>query len=250
MRVYDLLMTAAILLTSLNSAGLHVVEQPGWRTRGNRWKINGKPEGVMQHHTAPPNPYPIKKLYGVRIKANMATHENGTLYLIAYKACNYSSGRGMKSVLTENVRKSIAPTHNARKRGLKSGNRHFWNYENSHPGDGSSIPQIQLDTIIESTRIVLNHFELDPEQVISHAEWTRRKIDPLWNGSNRIAIEQIREGVDDMAYMSKEAQEFWEEAWKAIGSPPKKPSSPPLVPPSSQDILKALAQDLRTRKSN
>ncbi len=189
-------MSADTLLAALKAAGLHVVEEPGWKKRGNRWNINARPEGVMQHHTAPPNPYPIKKLYGppfYRIKCNMATHENGVLYLVAYKACNYSSGYGSLKVLRENVRKSIAPTHNGLVRGIKSGNRHFWNYENSHPGDGSAIPQVQLDTIIESTRIVMDHFGLNANQVISHAEWTRRKIDPRWNGSNRTAIEQIRE---------------------------------------------------------
>ena len=243
-------MSAEQLLADLKSAGLNVVEEPKWKTRGNRWKVDGKPEGVMQHHTAPPNPYPIKALYrGGKIKCNMATHEDGTLYLVAYKACNYSSGRGMLDVLKNNVRKSIAPTHNGTKTGLKGGNRHFWNYENSHPGDGSPIPQVQLDTIIESTRIVLDHFGLNANQIISHAEWSRRKIDPRWNGDNRTAIEQIREGVDDMAELSPEAQRFYEEAYKAIGSPGVQPSSPPLEPESGQDILKALAQDLRDRKA-
>lgn len=189
-------MSADVLLHDLQNAGLHVIEEPGWKTRGKRWNVGGKPEGVMQHHTSLPNPYPIKRLYGkplYRIKCNMATHEDGTLYLVAYKACNYSSGYGMKAVLTENVRPSIAPTHNGTKRGLKSGNRHFWNYENSHPGDGSPIPQVQLDTIIESTRIVMAHFGLNGNQIISHAEWTSRKRDPYWNGSNRNAINQIRE---------------------------------------------------------
>ena len=244
--------TANDLLAALNAAGLPVVEEPGWRTRGNTWATDGQPSGLMMHHTAPPNPYPIKKLYGplfYRTKCNWATHEDGTLYLVAYKACNYSSGYGMKKVLTDNVRKSIAPTHNATKRGLKSGNRHFWNGEHSHPGDGSPIPQVQLDTIIESTRIVLDHFELDPEQVISHAEWTARKVDPRWNGSNRTAIEQIREGAADMAELSPEAQKFYEEAWKAIGSPKAKlPPSAPLEPKSGQDILKVLAADYRKRK--
>lgn len=243
-------MTAETLRQALLNAGLHVVEELGWKKRGNMWNINAKPEGIMQHHTAPPNPYPIRKLYGppfYRTKCNMATHEDGTLYLVAYRACNYSSGYGMRAVLRENVRPSIAPTHNARKRGLKSGNRHFWNYENSHPGDGSAIPQVQLDTIIESTRIVLDHFELDYERDISHAEWTSRKIDPRWNGDNRTAIEQIRQGVAGMN-LSPEAQKFYEEMWKAIGSPETKPSSPPLAPPTNQDALKALVQDLRDRK--
>lgn len=193
-------MSADVLLAKLKAAGLHVVEEPGWRTRGNRWNVDGKPEGIMQHHTAPPNPYPIKALYPTkrlqwRVKCNVATHPDGTLYLVAYKACNYSSGPGMAAVLKDNVRESIAPTHNATRRGLKGGNRHFWNYENSHPGDGSRLPTAQFDTIVESTRITQDHFELNAHQVISHAEWTRRKIDPNWNGSNRMAINQIREAA-------------------------------------------------------
>ncbi len=195
-------MSANTLLAALKAAGLHVVEEPGWKTRGNRWNVDGKPEGVMQHHTAPPNPYPINKLYGppfYRTKCNQATHEDGTLYLVAYGACNYSSGYGSLKVLKENVRKSIAPTNNAKVIGIKSGNRHFWNCENSHPGDGSELPDVQLQTIVVSNIVVNNHFELNHEQTISHAEWTRRKIDPRWNGSNRTAIEQIRDLVGEGA---------------------------------------------------
>lgn len=208
-------MSATDLLNELTAAGLTVVEEPKWKTRGFNWAVGGKPEGVMQHHTAPPNPYPIKRLYGpplFLIKANAATHEDGTLFLIAYKRCNFSSGRGSKKVLTENVRKQIAPTHNALVRGLQGGNKHFWNIENSHPGDGSSIPQVQLDTIVIATRVFNNHFGLVSEQDISHAEWTKRKIDPYWNGSNRTAIEQIRAGVeqgeDDMPISEEEWQRF------------------------------------------
>jgi len=192
-------MSATQLLTDLRITGLHVVEEPKWKTRGFNWAVGGKPEGVMQHHTAPPNPYPIKRLYGPLfywIKANAATHEDGTVFLIAYKACNYSSGRGSSKVLTENVRRKIAPIHNALVRGIKGGNKHFWNQEHSHPGDGSLLPQIQLDAIVVLTQVVDDHFGLVSEQGISHAEWTRRKTDPLWNGSNRTAITQIRRLVD------------------------------------------------------
>ena len=193
-------MSATRLLLDLKAAGIsRIVEEPGWRTRGFNWHVGGEPEGVMEHHTALPNPYPVKKLYGPPlywIKANMLTHEDGTLFLIAYKACNYSSGIGSRKVLEENVRKEVAPTRNALVWGTKGGNRHFWNIENSHPGDGSEISPLQLQTIIVATRVVIEHFGLVSEQVISHAEWTKRKIDPLWNGSNRTAIEQIRAAVD------------------------------------------------------
>jgi len=224
-------MSADQLLADLKAAGLTVVEEPKWKTRGGRWATRAKPEGIMEHHTAPPNPFPIKKLYGpplYRTKANMATHPDGTLYLIAYGACNYSSGYGMLKVLVDNVRKAIAPEHNATKRGAKGGNRYFWNYENSHLGDGSPIPQVQLDTIITSTRLVIEHFRLNSEQIISHAEWTSRKIDPYWNGSNRLAMKQIRDGV----------------AGPPVVVPP--PVEPPIEPPP--DWTKELMMALPTLK--
>ena len=235
-------MSADLLLAELKAAGLTVVEEPGWKTRGNRWRTNGKPEGVMQHHTAPPNPYPIKALYrDGKIKCNMATHETGVLYLVAYNACNYSSGPGSRKVLTGNVRPSIPPSDNARARGLIDtplwgGNRFYFNYENSHPGDGSPIPQVQLDTIIESNHVVNEHFGLDWEQTISHAEHSRRKPDPNWNGSNRTAIEQIREGVANMAIMSKEAQEWWQKTYEELMK---------LAPPTSESWGKAVVEHTR-----
>lgn len=193
-------MSASQLLADLEAVGLTVVEEPGWRTRGGSWH-GGTPTGVCQHHTAPPNPFPIKALYrDGKIKCNMATHEDGTLYLVAYESCNYSTGQGSSTVLNRNVRPGIPPTANARTRGLvddMGGNRFFWNYENSHPGDGSPIPDIQLQTIVVSNIVVNNHFGLTYRNIISHAEWSRRKIDPRWNGDNRIAINQIRELVEE-----------------------------------------------------
>jgi len=87
---------------------------------------------------------------------------------------------------------------NAPKIGLKFGNRNFWNFENSHPGDGSPIPLVQLETIIVANFVIDQHFGLNWAQTISHAEWTRRKKDPLWNMSNRTAIEEIRSGVENL----------------------------------------------------
>ena len=188
-------MDAEGLLADLIATGLDVVEEPGWKTRGSdSWAV-GKPEGIIQHHTAPPNPYPIKRLYNGQIKCNMATHEDGRVFLVAYFRCNFSSGPGSSVVLNENVRRNIAPTANAKLRGLVDdapGNKHFWNFENSHPGDGSPLPDVQFETIVESTKVVMAHFGVTAEQVISHAEWTRRKPDPKWNGDSRTAIEQVR----------------------------------------------------------
>jgi len=212
-------MSATRLLRDLTAAGLHIVEEPGWKARGGAWRTDGEPEGVMIHHTAPPNPFPIKKLYGppfYRTKCNMATHEDGTLYLIGYGAPNYSAGRGQASVLKNYVRQSIAPGHNATASGVTGGNSYFWAYENSHPGDGSPIPQIQLDTITESAKIVIAHFGMDPEQIISHAEWTRRKIDANWNGDNRTAIMQVRSAVAGPAPIPPPTTDWTEELIMAL----------------------------------
>jgi hypothetical protein len=134
-------------------------------------------------------------------------------------------------VLTGNVRPSIPPPDNARARGLRDtplwgGNRFYWNFENSHPGDGSPIPRRQLDAIILSTQVVCAHFNINWEQVISHAEHSRRKIDPRWNGNNRTAIEQIRAGV----------------AGGVVLPPPIEP------PPSYEDWTKELIMALPTVK--
>ena len=139
-------MSATALRTELVIAGLTVVEEPGWKTRGGTW-AKSKPLGVMQHHTAPPNPFPISALYANnKIKANIGTHEDGTVYLIAYRACNYSSGKGSSVVLNTNVKPGVPPTENALQRGLTDdmgGNRYFWNFENSHPGNGTPMPAVQ-----------------------------------------------------------------------------------------------------------
>ena len=194
-------MNADQLLNELEAAGLTVKELPGWKTRGGIWATNNKPEGIMQHHTAAPVPYPPKRLAdNNRIKANMNTKPDGTVWMIAYNACNYSSGPGSKVVLEENVRPALAPIANAKERGLADnygGNRYFFNYENDHLGDGSSLPAVQFDAIVDSTRVVLNHFGLVADQVISHAEHTRRKVDPNWNGDNRTAINQIRTALGE-----------------------------------------------------
>jgi hypothetical protein len=91
------------------------------------------------------------------------------------------------------------PTKNAIDRDLGddiNGNPWFFNFENDHAGDGGPIPQVQHDAIVEATRVVLNHYALSPGNVISHAEWTRRKGDPYWNGDRR-CIETIRQALED-----------------------------------------------------
>lgn len=194
-------MTASRLLTNLRNAGLIVVTDSGWERRGNRWAVGDKPIGVMHHHTTLPVPYPINRLNGSgdgRIKCNINTKSDGTVWMVAYRACNYSSGKG-SSVVYKETQRGVAPRANARDRGLVDdmyGNRFYFNFENDHPGNGSPIPQIQLNAIVLATQVVNDYYNLDPEpnKDISHAEWTRRKIDPYWNRDRR-SIVDLRSAV-------------------------------------------------------
>jgi len=197
-------MTAAVLLSNLRDAGLTVHEFSSWMTRGGSWEFD-KPIGIMEHHTAPPVPYPVSNLAGVldgNIKCNMNVKPDGTIWMVAYEACNFSSGGGMRQVRNE-VLAGTPPTKNARDRGWSSdgsddddnGNDLFWNFENDHAGNGTAMPAIQTAAIITASAVVADYWGFDWRQVISHAEWTARKGDPNWDGSDRV-IESLRDGME------------------------------------------------------
>lgn len=183
------------LADKLRNAGLQVAEWEGWETNGGPWQ-KGKPVGIMHHHTAPPVPFPIPRLAGEdqgRIKCNINTKPDGTVWVIAGEACNYSSGMGSSLVLAE-VMAGKPPNRNAKARGLAddtNGNPLFFNFENDHAGDGGPIPLGQYIAIVVASLVVGIHYGLSHGNTISHAEWTRRKSDPYWNASLR-CIEQIR----------------------------------------------------------
>jgi len=190
----------ADLVEFLKGAGLTVVEYDGWATRGGSWN-GGHPTGLMIHHTAPPVPYPVANLAGVhdgRIKANVNVKPDGTVYLLAYNACNYSSGQGSSVVLAE-ARAGTPPTANASTRGLHDDrglNSYYFNFEVDHWGDGRPIPDIQHDALALAARISAAHFDLTYANTVSHAESTGRKVDPYWSGDRR-AIEGVRAAMND-----------------------------------------------------
>ena len=183
------------LAEAFRDAGLVVVEEPGWQDRGKDWTDL---VGMLQHHTACCMPYPVHKLYPTRagqwrIRANFSVQPGpgnpnvtpAKIHVIAAGACNYSSGVGSRKVLQE-TRQNIAPIEDAARRRLPnttaSGNRHFINNETAHRSDGSPIPVPMLETIDIAWYIIAKELGLHPNRLISHAEWTRRKIDPRWNG--------------------------------------------------------------------
>lgn len=221
--------------------GLHVVEEPGWETRGRDWITDdGDPAGMMQHHTACCMPYPVHKLYPTgpnqyRIKCNFSVQpgpdvwtDPARVHVIAAGRANWSSGTGSGKVLQE-VRQNIAPIEDARIRRLvdtQTGSRHFINNETAHPGDGSDIPAPMLDAIDLAWYALCKNVPLHPNRLISHAEWTSRKIDPRWRDkygttprSHRI-MNAMRARVGAM-----------------LGGDPLPPIPPPIEPEDGQ-VLK------------
>ena len=193
------------LADAFAEAGLVVVEEPGWQNRGKDWTDL---VGMMQHHTACCMPYPVHKLYPARpgqwrIRANFLVqpgpgNPNNTpakIHVIAAGYCNYSSGSGSGRVLRE-TRQDIAPSEDAARRRLvdtATGSKHFVNNETAHRGDGSPIPAPMLETIDIAWYIIAKELGLHPNRLISHAEWTRRKIDPRWNNlRSHHTMEQMR----------------------------------------------------------
>jgi hypothetical protein len=179
----------------LRAVGVTVKEYGGWTSTGGQW-ADGRPVGLMVHHTAPPVPFPVDSLAGHdqgRIKCNANVKPDGVVWLIADGACNYSSGSGSGKVLKE-VRAGTPPSKNAKDRGLEddtNGNPWFYNFEVDHEGDGGPIPEEQYVAVVTSLIVVGRHWNLTQGNTVSHAEWTARKSDPYWN-NNRRCIEQIR----------------------------------------------------------
>ena len=192
------------LADALRDAGLNVIEEPGWKTRGRDWV----PIGNMTHHTAPPNPYPVDRLYdGGQIKCNFSVQPGpellGQIHVVAAGACNYSSGRG-SSLVRKEVAQDIAPSRSARKRGLpddSGGNSYYVNNEVSHPGDGSPLSQAMYRHIYIAWAVICTRMGWSAQRNIGHGEHSGRKIDPYMNGLLLHAfMEKLR--ADVSTYMS------------------------------------------------
>ncbi len=174
----------------LRAAGLIVKTYKGWGSLGDNWT----PIGAMQHHTAGSSNYPVGALFpkyagGTRsdhlVKANVFVDKHGVVHLIADGHANYSGGGG-SSVVYKETKRNVAPKDTAYRRGLKDdmyANRFYISCEAAHPGDGSSMPAVQEEAIIRMWAVIFKLYGWNSNRLIGHTEWTRRKIDPMWNGS-------------------------------------------------------------------
>jgi len=180
----------------LRSRGVDVVVEDGAWTRGadfargiyggmlHHWGGSAAAAGnVRAGHCYPKTDGGLRT--DNRIICNWFADRSGTLHLIASGAATYASCYGSRKTLEE-VRTDTWPGGTARERGITDisicGNRYFWNMEAEHPGDGSSMPDVQELAIATLTAAMSEVLGQSIEQTIGHLEWRATKIDPRWEG--------------------------------------------------------------------
>lgn len=154
----------------LRGAGLHVIEAPGWRTRGHGQMSSVR--GVLWHHTATSakaaGDYPSQRIVTEGRSdlagplCNVGLGRNGTWYIIA-AGLAYHAGAGSYPGVGSN------------------GNGYLIGVEAEHPGTaGTPWPPAQIDSYRRGTAALLRAHGLGADRCISHREWApRRKIDPI-----------------------------------------------------------------------
>lgn len=137
------------------------------------------PIGLLNHHTASTNWYPVYKLVN---KCNIYVDPAGMAHLISlgYQA---DSGMGDPNQLDriEHHRPIVQPQDYTADDRI-NGNPWFVDIEVGHPGDGSPIPAVQRETLLRCNAAICDMLRFDPDTaLLGHKEWTRRKIDPRWS---------------------------------------------------------------------
>ncbi len=176
-----------------------MVKLKGWRTRTNppKSKANGgkfQPIGVIDHHTAPPVPGNLVKLSE---KCNISIrHPDGAVCLLN-SGWAYDSGWGDGLVLAA-VKADAAlprptdtydtlnpdPIPGGKNPGVL-GNPFFIDIEVQHLGDKSPLLEVMERALVVTNAALCEFMGWNPKtRVIGHREWTKRKIDPRWNGGS------------------------------------------------------------------
>ena len=172
----------------LKDAGVNVRAAEDWESR--TYTANTYlPAAVLNHHTAgasllvnyPDPPYwPDHRLWD---RCNITIRPDGGV-VVLNAGYAYDSGEGDDLVLARVVADGpILNPQDFTKEHRINGNPYFIDIEVQHVGDGSSIAPVQREALIETNAVLLAHYDWDPmTRLLGHREWTRRKVDPRWNG--------------------------------------------------------------------
>lgn len=189
------------------------VEWGDWRSRVRPGTFT--PEGVLIHHTASSD-------LGSTLK--VVTHGrpdlngplcnvfvgNGKCYLISAGRANHA-GVGSSKTLAR-MRKNLTPNGTARTLGYEDdftgGNGLFVGFEVLSRGNGTVLDVATWNVLCHATAAVLKHIDQPHHaRAIGHAEWTQRKIDPVFgrgmNGRKGAYadMQAIRDHVAAYAYI-------------------------------------------------
>lgn len=161
------------LADELRSAGLTVVEEPGWELRGRPGSFD--PVGVLLHHTSS-NPKggnfaALKTVRDGRPEDNLPgplsqlmLGRDGTWRVIAAGRCNHA-GAG-------------------KWRGHTNGNRDFLGVEAENDGKGEVWPEAQLESYARGVACILKRLKADASMAAGHKEYATpagRKVDPTFD---------------------------------------------------------------------
>lgn len=145
------------------AAGLKVIEEPGWKTRGSS---TFDPKGVICHHTAiDSDTASVRVVRDGRSDlqgplSQFVLAKDGTVYVIAAGKANHAGEGRWREML---------------------GNTTSFGIEAVNKGNGTPWPVIQLDAYKRLCAALLKHMKRTAQDVAAHREYclpVGRKIDP------------------------------------------------------------------------
>ena len=161
----------------LTRAGLKVSEVKGWENRGS--SDVGRIFGVICHHTVGQKTGNMPSLNNLTFgdaklkgpKAQLGLARDGTFFVIAAGRANHA-GVGAFSF-----------TENGNIKTIKNGNSNFIGIEGENTGVTNDFPwpEVQMEAYARGVAAILKHLKQESSFCIGHREWTKRKIDPLFD---------------------------------------------------------------------
>jgi N-acetyl-anhydromuramyl-L-alanine amidase AmpD len=170
----------------LRGAGLRVVEEPGWETRGRPGTF-GPIKGVLCHHTASNAKAGNAPSLGTVMRgrsdlpgplAHLLLARDGTFHVVAAGRCNHA-GAG-------------------RWQGVTNGNAQFIGIEAENDGVREPWPSVQIEAYAHGCAAILAHLGADAVMCAGHKEFALpkgRKVDPDFD---MVAFREHVEAILDM----------------------------------------------------
>jgi N-acetyl-anhydromuramyl-L-alanine amidase AmpD len=157
----------------LREAGLTVVEEAGWGTRGREFTTS--PRGIILHHDVS-SPGHIPAHPNVIINGRPASP--GVKALAGPLSQWYLNRRGVWHVVAAGKANHAGE---GSWNGLTSGNSMLLGIEAANNGTGEVWPEVQVASYARGVAAILNQMSAPSLMALGHKEWTRRKIDPSFD---------------------------------------------------------------------